>query len=93
MALPAIGAGSRNVLYRNRGDGTFEDVTERAGLAHRESGRKPWSVSAGWFDYDNDGLLDLSVVNYCVWIPEKDPRNSGVKHKDNGRHFGTAKLG
>jgi hypothetical protein len=64
---------NRNVLYRNRGDGTFEDVTERAGLAHKGSGTKPWSVSAGWFDYDNDGLLDLFVVNYCVWTPEKDP--------------------
>jgi hypothetical protein len=64
---------NRNILYRNRGDGTFEDVTERAGLGHAGSGTKPWSVSAGWFDYDNDGLLDLFVVNYCVWIPEKEP--------------------
>src|SRR5207245_10488462 len=64
---------NRNILYRNRGDGTFEDVTARAGLAHGGSGRKPWSVSAGWFDYDNDGLLDLFVVNYVVWTPEKDP--------------------
>jgi hypothetical protein len=64
---------NRNILYRNRGDGTFEDVTERAGLAHTGTGPKPWSVSAGWFDYDNDGLLDLFVVNYCVWTPAKDP--------------------
>jgi hypothetical protein len=64
---------NRNTLYRNRGDGTFEDVTERAGLAYKGSDPKPWSVSAGWFDYDNDGLLDLFVVNYCVWTPEKDP--------------------
>ena len=64
---------NRNILYRNRGDGTFEDVTEHAGLGQKGSGRKPWSVSAGWFDYDNDGLLDLFVVNYCDWTPEKDP--------------------
>jgi hypothetical protein len=63
----------RNILYRNRGDGTFEDVTARSGLAHQGPGMKPWSVSAGWFDYDNDGLLDLFVVNYVVWSPEKDP--------------------
>jgi hypothetical protein len=64
---------NRNILYRNRGDGRFEDVTRRAGLAHQGPGQKPWSVSAGWFDYDNDGRLDLFVVNYVVWTPEKDP--------------------
>jgi hypothetical protein len=64
---------NRNILYRNRGDGTFEDVTRKAGLSHTGPGLKPWSVSAGWFDYDADGLLDLLVVNYCVWTPEKDP--------------------
>ena len=63
---------NRNILYRNRGNGTFEDVTERAGLAQPAGVRKPWSVSAGWFDYDNDGRLDLFVVNYCVWDPEKE---------------------
>ena len=64
---------NRNTLYRNRGDGTFEDATKRAGLAHTAAARKPWSIAAGWFDYDNDGQLDLFVVNYCVWIPEKEP--------------------
>ncbi len=64
---------NRNLLYRNRGDGTFEEVTKRAGLDHEPGRRKPWSIGAGWFDYDNDGRLDLFVVNYCVWIPEKDP--------------------
>jgi hypothetical protein len=63
----------RNILYRNRGDGTFEDVTARAGLNPAPGARKPWSVSAGWFDYDNDGLLDLFVVNYCKWSPALDP--------------------
>lgn len=64
---------NRNILYRNRGDGTFEDITAHAGLMHSGEGRKPWSIAAGWFDYDNDGFLDLFVVNYCVWIPEKEP--------------------
>jgi hypothetical protein len=64
---------NRNILYRNRSDGTFEDVTGKAGLDHDPARRKPWSISAGWFDYDNDGDLDLFVVNYCVWIPEKEP--------------------
>ena len=63
-----------NVLYRNKGDGTFEDVTERAGL------KKPdpdygtlWSVAAAFFDYDNDGKLDLFISNYCVWDPKTEP--------------------
>jgi Tfp pilus assembly protein PilF len=54
-----------NTLYRNRCDGTFEDVTARAGLA----GSGGWSVAAGWFDYDNDGFLDLFVVRYVDWDP------------------------
>jgi enediyne biosynthesis protein E4 len=64
---------NRNILYRNRGDGTFEDVTARAGLAQDPSRPKPWSVGAGWFDYDNDGRLDLFVVNYCQWDPNREP--------------------
>ena len=50
---------NRNILYHNRGDGTFEDVTAKAGIQSGE-----WAVAAGWFDYDNDGLLDLLVVHY-----------------------------
>jgi hypothetical protein len=63
-----------NTLYRNRGDGTFEDVTGRAGLRMSEAeSSKHWSVAAGWFDYDNDGWLDLFVSNYVEWTPELDP--------------------
>jgi Tfp pilus assembly protein PilF len=58
-----------NILYRNRGDGTFEDVTVKAGLA----GDHGWAVSAGWFDYDNDGQLDLFVVRYVAWNPVEEP--------------------
>ncbi len=54
-----------NTLYRNRGDGTFEDVTQKAGLGERGK----WAVAAGWFDYDNDGRLDLFVVRYVQWNP------------------------
>ena len=63
---------NRNILYRNNHDGTFSDSTQHAGLAAAGTG-KPWSISAGWFDYDNDGWLDLFVVNYCRWAPDKDP--------------------
>jgi hypothetical protein len=54
-----------NQLFHNNGDGTFTDVTEKAGVSGNVPGQdKPWSVAAGWIDYNNDGLLDLFVVNY-----------------------------
>jgi len=63
-----------NQLFHNNRDGTFTDVSERAGLQGATlDGRKMWSVGAGWFDYNNDGLLDLFVVNYCRWEVNKDP--------------------
>ncbi len=72
-----------NQLYHNNGDGTFTDVTEKAGLSGGKwKGKKMWSVGAGWFDYNNDGKLDLFVVNYCVWEVNKDPYcplKSGVR--------------
>jgi hypothetical protein len=51
-------------LYHNNGDGTFTDVTVKAGVAGTSHGIKPWAVAAGWFDYDRDGRLDLIVMNY-----------------------------
>ena len=63
-----------NQLFHNNGDGTFTDVTAKAGVGGALlDGRKMWSVGAGWFDYNNDGLLDLFVVNYCKWEVNQDP--------------------
>ncbi len=63
-----------NQLFHNNGDGTFTDVTVKAGVGGaKHNGRKMWSVGAGWFDYNRDGLLDLFVVNYCQWEVNKDP--------------------
>lgn len=56
---------NRNQLFHNNGDGTFTDVTEKAHVTGTVEGiGKAWSVTAGWFDYNNDGLLDLLVINY-----------------------------
>ena len=62
----------RNTLYHNNRDGTFTDVTQSSGIG----GKPPNTLSMGaaWFDYDNDGLLDLIVSNYTVWTPETDIR-------------------
>ena len=63
-----------NQLFHNNGDGTFTDVTAKAGVAGAIlDGKKMWSAGAGWFDYNNDGNLDLFVVNYCKWEVNKDP--------------------
>ncbi len=65
---------TKNQLYRNNHNGTFTDVTDKAHLAGAASdGRKMWAVAAGWFDYNNDGRLDLFVSNYCKWEVNKDP--------------------
>ena len=58
----------RAILYHNNRNGTFTDVTAKAGLAD-EGG---WSASAGWFDYDKDGWLDLVVANYIDWSPKNN---------------------
>jgi len=64
----------RNTLYHNNGDGTFTDVTEKAGLAQPDSQYGPlWSVGAAWVDVNNDGLLDLFVVNYLSWDVAHEP--------------------
>jgi hypothetical protein len=65
--LLVLGYG-RCILYHNNGDGTFTDVTARAGV--QNSGL--WASSAAWFDYDNDGKLDLIIANYVDWSPERN---------------------
>jgi hypothetical protein len=67
-----VGGVHRNTLYHNNGDGTFTDVTAKAGLA-QPGGETLWSVGGAWLDVNNDGLLDLFVVNYLVWDAAHEP--------------------
>lgn len=64
-----------NTLYRNNGDGSFTDVTKSAGLDNRNDPQYGplWSVAAAWVDVNNDGLLDLFVVNYMQWTYSDKP--------------------
>jgi enediyne biosynthesis protein E4 len=52
--------GGKNALYRNKGDGTFEDVSEKAGIT-KTTGTYALGVST--FDFDDDGWVDLYVAN------------------------------
>ena len=65
--LLVLGYG-RCILYHNNGDGTFTDVTARAGVENL--GR--WASSGAWFDYNNDGRLDLVIANYIDWSPDRN---------------------
>lgn len=65
-----IAGSGPNALYHNEGAGRFRDVTEKAGLAGKAADLL--SVCAAFFDFDNDGLLDLLVSNYTHWLPDRD---------------------
>ena len=76
------------ILYHNNGNGTFTDVTAKAGVADEGN----WSTSAGWFDYDKDGYLDLLICNYIQWTSknnfwcgEHKPGYRAYCHPDNYR--------
>jgi hypothetical protein len=62
-----VTAYGRCTLYRNNGNGTFTDVTEKAGLA-----APGWTTSAVWFDYDNDGKLDLFLCSFVQFSAKSD---------------------
>jgi enediyne biosynthesis protein E4 len=64
--ITAVGG---NRLFRNEGDGRFRDVTDEAGVGGTPA---DWSTCAAWFDFNNDGLLDLYVGNYVRWSRDID---------------------
>jgi hypothetical protein len=67
-----------NVLFENQGSGRYQDVTERAGV-----GLVAHSQTPAFFDYDNDGYLDLFVTNTARWTEED--------YDETGRYYpGTA---
>jgi hypothetical protein len=61
----------QNVLYRNNGNGTFTDVTEKAGLLRKD---KRWGSGCTFVDYDRNGHLDLFVSNYLDFDFQSTPR-------------------
>jgi hypothetical protein len=69
------------VLYRNNGNGTFSDQTTTSGL----SGARGWFSSAGFFDYDRDGRLDLFLCRYLDWS-FSDNKHCGTR-AEGGRAY------
>jgi hypothetical protein len=67
----------KSILYKNNGDGTFTDVTGLAGVGSTENNR-----GAIWGDYDNDGYLDLYVVNSGSF--ERNEANILYRNKSDG---------
>ncbi|MCK4658831.1 MAG: VCBS repeat-containing protein [Phycisphaerae bacterium] len=66
-----------NILYRANGDGTFTDVTEKAGVGD------PGNGNAGlWFDYDGDGDIDLYIGNYFRYVHLWALEDSRQMHED-----------
>ena len=80
MFVSAVGA---PILYRNNGDGTFTDVSEKAGLGAAVF-EGHWTTSAVWFDFDNDGRLDLFTCSFVDY--GKEHRFSCGDNK-LGRHY------
>ncbi|MFH1572515.1 MAG: CRTAC1 family protein [Acidobacteriota bacterium] len=74
-----------NQLYRNNGNGTFSDVTGKAGVKSNT-----WSIVGAFLDYDRDGKLDLFVVNYLDFTWEKNPvcgERSGMRDYCHPDHY------
>ncbi len=65
-------------LFRNQGDGSFEEVSQVAGLV-----RENWWTGAAWGDIDHDGFVDLMVTGYVDWSPELDrPCHNSKQQRD-----------
>ena len=69
-----------NRLYRNGGDGSFQEVTAKAGVNDER-----WSTGSAWADFDGDGDLDVFVTNYIELDPDKLPEPGSPGYGSMGR--------
>ncbi|MBI5387510.1 MAG: CRTAC1 family protein [Verrucomicrobia bacterium] len=79
--ISGVGGGR---LFHNQGGGKFTEVTAQTGVG---GATNDWSTACAWFDYDNDGRLDLFVANYVKWSREID-FEVGYKLVGVGRAYG-----
>lgn len=78
-----------SILYHNNGDGTFADVTQKAGVAMPAH---PFKASACWLDADNDGLLDLFVTHYFRWTLKDNGDDYCGERKPGRRTYCTPEV-
>jgi len=82
--IVVTGVGGIRLLRNLGGTGRFEDVTRRAGIV---SAAEDWNTCAAFFDFDNDGHLDLFVCRYVRWSPDID-RKMDFRMTGIGRAYG-----
>lgn len=63
--------GSADQLFQNNGDGSFTDITDKAGIKPPRAPELNWASTATFVDYDGDGFLDLVVVHFATFDPKK----------------------
>ena len=69
-----------NFLFRNRGDGTFDEVALSAGVGYSDMGKEEAGMGTAFGDYDNDGMLDLTVSNF-------QKETNTLYHNQGGEYF------
>jgi enediyne biosynthesis protein E4 len=82
--IVVTGVGGIRLLRNLGGTGRFEDVSRRAGIV---SSAEDWNTCAAFFDFDNDGRLDLFICRYVRWSPEID-RKMDFRMTGIGRAYG-----
>ena len=86
LADAAVAKRARHRLFRNRGNGTFDDVTEKSGIRHREYGM---GACAG--DYDGDGRTDLYLTNFGPNILYRNLGNGAFSDVTSAARVGDSK--
>jgi hypothetical protein len=77
--------GMEQYLFRNKGDGTFEERAMESGVAYGDNGATYAGMGATFADYDNDGLPDIAVTNLAL-------EKYALYHNDGGGQFSYASL-
>ncbi len=83
-----------NIFYHNNGNGTFSDITDKLGLKGPDklNGFTKWSIGASFFDYNNDGRLDVFVGNFLAFDPKYVSPANPKMMPEPGEYAGQASM-